>query len=366
MATSVTAFSKNTFLGFTITLVCISGHFALGAEVFPVPGFCNPSELVATLDNSTSSAQRVWTQTHLEGQVQEVFYELPVRTKMKFAAESLELPLNPDGSSRRGFSLKSYEKNKVKGTAYCPGHVSVPLSSLTSPEVAHPLPQGVANVDIHILNLFVNPQKIQLKAVAQSGVVLATTELQIEKYYDTKFLSWSLPPGVRRIEVVGEQRLQSWLFYPGKTEKQFSPAMSLRPRQLAANPAKTYFLVSTQESRPEESFVVGIEDLDHIAVAREQIRNPQLAKILVARISLGHGEHNRSFSSKDRAPYSWSVSEVDAFTDFAHISCDGSPELTEERLLEKLNEGGRICFWRYRIVKELSVLEVSSGQLRQP
>ncbi len=72
------------------------------------------------------------------------------------------------------------------------------------------------------------------------------------------------------------------------------------------------------------------------------------------------------FFQKDKSPYSWSVNRVDAFADFAHIDCDGSPDITEERLMQKLNEGGRICFWRYRVVRELKAEEVSSGKLTKP
>ena len=97
-----------------------------------------------------------------------------------------------------------------------------------------------------------------------------------------------------------------------------------------------------------------------------EIKNPMLAKIVVAGIELGNGGFNRALLAKDKVPYSWSVYRVDAFADFAHIDCDGSPELVEERIAQRLSEGGRICFWRYRVVRELKPSEINSGSLSKP
>jgi hypothetical protein len=43
---------------------------------------------------------------------------------------------------------------------------------------------------------------------------------------------------------------------------------------------------------------------------------------------------------------------VSRFADFGHISCDGSPELVEERLMAWL-KNPHICFWSYRLEREL-------------
>jgi hypothetical protein len=167
---------------------------------------------------------------------------------------------------------------------------------------------------------------------------------------------------VARVEILASARLHSEAFF-GDDERQ-SPPLAMTAATLQPDSNKKYFLVSAKGQSPNGSFVIALDDEEKFRTAREQINNPQLEKIVVARIALGNSQHNRAFNSRDKSPYSWNVTDVDAFADFAHIDCDGSPDLIEERLQQRLSEGGRICFWRYRVVRELSLPEVSTGILK--
>ncbi|MGZ6395786.1 MAG: BP74-related protein, partial [Pseudobdellovibrionaceae bacterium] len=67
------------------------------------------------------------------------------------------------------------------------------------------------------------------------------------------------------------------------------------------------------------------------------------------------------------SPWSWQVVEAQNYADFAHISCDGTPALVEERLNSWLQEtGGTICFWNYRVVRELTLRELTQQFTQQP
>lgn len=329
---------------------------AWASDVVYVPGMCDPSELTLEVSNKSSEAQRFWTQVRFDDDIKEDLHDLAPKTTVQLSGDSFLL-------EKSAFSVKAWEKKALSISATCKGSAKVPLTDITSPEVTHWLPSGVKTIKMHLLNLFLTKNKVTLTAFDSSRNILGQKEIVLEKNYVTESFKWTLTKDVASVEVSGEQRLHSWVFYDSAAEEKFSPAWYAKPQILAASPELTYFLVSTKEARPSESFVIGLTEAQKIATAREQIKNKSLEKIIVAAIELGHGNFNRSFSAKDKSPYSWSIHRVDAFADFAHIDCDGSPDLTEERLMQKLNEGGRICFWRYRVVRELTLQEVTQGRL---
>ncbi|MEK2645392.1 BP74-related protein [Bdellovibrio sp. BCCA] len=349
-------FSIKTTLGIS-SFVLLTSLSAQASDVVYVPAYCAPQALTVFVTNKTSEPQRLWTQVRFDGELQELHHDIDAKSQIKIAGTQF-LP------SQMGFSIKSWTKNSLQITTRCDESLSIPLSDLTSPQVSHWLPSNVKSVKVHLLNLFLKSNSVKLQAFNKAGSVIGEKEVLIEKYYDTSSFKWTLPENAARIEVVGQERLHSLMFYDQFGEEKLSPAVALKPVSFSLDDQKTYFLVSTKDARPEESFVIALKDDQQIATAREQIKNPALEKIIVAGIELGNGGFNRAFKSRDKSPYSWSVNRVDAFADFAHIDCDGSPDLTEERLEQKLNEGGRICFWRYRIIKELSASEVASGTLK--
>lgn len=336
-----------------ILLFIFSGS-VYGFDIKYVPAYCEPKDLNLIVSNKTSESQIFWTQIRFETELQEHFHEIDPFTEIK-------IPGNEFLANKTSFSVKYLERNSLQIRSSCKGTVDIPLSDLTSSQVSHFLPSAVRTLKVHLLNLFLKSNLIKLKAYNKHGTEIDSKEILLEKYYDTLAFKWSFTQEVTRIDIDGAERLHSLLFYVLADEEKLSPAIALKPVVLPLDFSKTYFLVSTKDARPEDAFVIALSDQQKINTAREQIKNPQLEKIIVAGIGLGNGGFNRAFLSRDKSPYSWSVTSVDAFADFAHIDCDGSPDLTEERLMQKLNEGGRICFWRYRIIKELSPQEVALG-----
>ncbi|WP_374028703.1 hypothetical protein [Bdellovibrio bacteriovorus] len=339
------------------SMVFLSTTPSAASDVVYAPAFCEPSALTVFVKNKTSEAQRLWTQVRFGSEIQELHHDLDPKSTIKIRGTEF-LP------AKMAFSLKAWSKNSLQITASCDEGGSTPLSDVTSPAQSHALPSGVQAVKIHVLNLFLKSQTVHLKAFNRYGLVVDEKTVSLNNYYDTETLKWSFKTDVSRIEIAGPERFHSLLFYDSFGTEKPSPAMALKPVELAPAVQNKYFLVSTKDPRPEEAFVVAISDTEMIEIAREQIRNPALEKIIVAGIELGSGGYNRAFLSRDKSPYSWSVNRVDAFADFAHIDCDGSPDLTEERLLQKLEAGGRICFWRYRVVRELTASEVATGKLK--
>lgn len=321
------------------------------------PAYCEPEQHRLEVENRTPFLQRLWTQVRVGDEFLEQAYDIP-------ASGKITLDVADFTSERRAFTLRPFQENSLRVTSVCGEKTRTVLSKITSPQVSHYLPRGISRVHLHLLNLFLQEQKIQITAVSATGQTLAQEKVWLKNYYDTELLDWNIPEGTSRLDVQGTERLSSLLFFDAASGWLSSPAVAVQPVVLNPAPDKVYFLMAAKNSNLAESFVVGMDDPEMIATARQQIKNPSLEKIMIAGIELGNGNYNRSFSTTDRAPYSWSVNRVDAFGDLASVSCNGSPDLTEERLAKVLYEGGgRICFWRYRILRELSTTEIAVGQL---
>ncbi|UYL08011.1 hypothetical protein B9G69_013250 [Bdellovibrio sp. SKB1291214] len=345
---------KTTFVAGLVLSASIACSKADAAEVFYAPGFCDPKALTVFVQNKSAESEKWWTQVHENGAIKEGYQELDGKSEMKVAGTDFL-------SDKRGFSLKAGSANALRFTATCDSQKLL-LSSTTSPQVTHYLPMGLSSVKLSVLNLYMNSSEVTLKAFDLSGLLIEEKTLHFTKHYETQNLKWNLNRLVARIEASSFQRFHSEIIY-GDEEKQ-SPPLVMNPVRLPADISKKYFLISTKTPSENGSFVIALDDAETIATAREQIRRPELEKIVVARIALNTGPGiNRNFQARDKAPYSWNVTDVDAFGDFAHIDCDGNPDLVEERLQQKINEGGRICFWRYRVVRELTPSEVSTGVL---
>lgn len=131
--------------------------------------------------------------------------------------------------------------------------------------------------------------------------------------------------------------------------------------QKSVVPEAAYFEVRSKDNMGD-SFIAKISDPALIEEARKQIANPSLEKILFAKIAKGHSGTNRNWSKKEKPFWSWSISEVTNINDLASTSCNGLPQAVEDRVDTWVKNPGRICFWSYRIRRELKSSEVAAGE----
>lgn len=160
-------------------------------------------------------------------------------------------------------------------------------------------------------------------------------------------------------EIKAEAKLQVW------DTLNNSPAKpNERPSQLSPQPG-AYFLVSNPSQT--SSYTVKISDPQLIEQARRQIEKPTLflPRIVFGKVSSGHLNQNRDWHSSQKLPWSWSI-EVIEFGEIASQSCDGSAELLEEILMPWIDSQSYICFWSYKITRELSILEMTTGIDHKP
>lgn len=129
--------------------------------------------------------------------------------------------------------------------------------------------------------------------------------------------------------------------------------------------APVYFLVAELPGQElhRDSFVVGLEDPQHIAHARDLIaRGPDLAgdPILVATIAPGADGLNRDYRAPNLPPWNWHVVGVDGFFGTTAEILDGWPTFVEDDVSGWIaNTQGKIGFWSYTVVEELAVPEPS-------
>ncbi|QDK37681.1 hypothetical protein [Bdellovibrio sp. NC01] len=330
---------------------------AQASQVFYAPEKCAPSELQLVLINHSTSELKAWTQVRVGVDIDEQEFDLEPLSKLKVAGEDFL-------KHSQSFSVKTPSDEGLQVILQCKDQLEVTLSSYTSPFITHELKSASHSVKVDLLNLYLKKNNVTLKAFSASNILVAEKAVSLENSYDTQSFKWIFESEATRIEVISEERINSTVISAAADVEVQSHAVVKPAARLPASDKKTYFLVSTRDKNPTGAFVIALDQTEQIATAREQIAHPELEKIVVATIALGSGGFNRSFTAKDKSPYSWSVAQVDNFADFAHIDCDGSPDLVEERLNRKLNEDARICFWRYRIIRELSPEEVRSGTLK--
>jgi hypothetical protein len=333
-----------TFIGLGI----IFGAFTAQAESFYVPGSCDTKQGALLFENKTDVPQAFWVQLQTHP-IQELRYDLDAKSKLRVSASEMM-------DSTQGFAVKTYELSSDFNLSWSCAGKSFQLSSFTSPDLEYPLSEGGG--DLQLLNLSPLQNDLHYQILDAQNSVMAEKTLHFEKSYETQRLQLQLPAQAKRLKLSATGRIHSLLFDAHGIR---TTGLVRAPTSLAAPADKVYFLISTRDANPRESYVVGMDDPKMIATAREQIQNPKLEKILMAGITLGTQNINRSFSSRDRSPYSWSVSRLDGFADFALIDCDGSPDIIEEHLMERLQAGGNICFWHYRVIRELTSEQVQRG-----
>jgi hypothetical protein len=130
------------------------------------------------------------------------------------------------------------------------------------------------------------------------------------------------------------------------------------------DPSYVYFQVAEITPTHGDSYILPLKDPAAIAQARELIQSGQ-TQIVVAEISKDENE-NYSINKdlKNNRVWSWHVSGFLGFADNTIEIYDGWPEYVEENYDEWVeitkgeNGKGRIGFWNYTVVREISAAEL--------
>ncbi len=314
------------------------------AEVLRWPQSCLRGELHVT--NTTS--------TELQGWVQKFKPSLVSETEYTFAANSqtkIELVAK---SSAETFSLLHLSAaGSLQATLTCKTK-NFPSHSFEGGILTYRRTDFVENV-IRLHNLYSGENQLRIEFLDRRFNVLSDVIVKMKSLAKTNHkiatANWSY------FRISGSQRFAAFNMTVPGSEGPF--IIDRQPSQVSDEAA--YFEIQSR-TKIGDSFIVKITDEKMKTAARAQISDPSLEKIIFAKVAKGHAGFNRNWSKKDRAFWSWSATEVTAIADLASTSCNGFPQAVEDRVNSWIKNPGRICFWSYRIRRELLPSEIAAGE----
>ncbi len=315
------------------------------------------------LSNSSKEVQPLWIVIKGEKFFKEILFTIPSQGKLHLS-ETDFLPPGLEYAIKTASPQVSVQREVEDGT-WMDGN------PMTSPQVnfqfglRHP---GFArpSTKLAIQNQNFRPQNVLVNFLDQRQKILKTETLKSLGYFQTSTHAVNPPAGTASVEVLGQGRLHVRL-WTGKNRQpneslqggRWQEGQNLRPIEVAAPASQSYFLLSN-ESR-SDSFVVAIRDPAQIRQAREILEGDRVF-MLFGQIEATEKSWNRPFHGPDKTPWSWSVSQVTNFAEIGSIVCDSTPALVEESLPVWLRQQD-ICFWGFRLVRELKPNEVRWGRL---
>lgn len=322
------------------------------AEIFHWPQICSDENIGELhFKNRNSTEVSVWLQKFSKTLLSE--------SEVKINANSdLVLPLAGLNKEERYSLLKMNPQQKIEISYKCQSHF-YELSSLEGGELTFKKSDLEIN-KILIQNLYTDNNIVQIEFLNSDFKIISVENLV-------------LPPSGRILYSVPEA-ISKWTHFRISASHKSSifnlsslgasKPFKIIPQKTQVDPNAFYFLVESRNSSASnktDSFLVKISDKLLVEKARELIKNPQKEKILFARIQKDHQGFNRNWSKTEKNFWSWSTTEVTSFGDLGSTACNGDPQEVEDRIDFWAEDPGQICFWNYRVKKELTAQNVEFG-----
>lgn len=309
------------------------------------PESCSSGDL--KVSNDGSSAVSVWLQKFGPYLESETEYLVESRQTVSIKIE------NPGNSKRH--SLLTISSENLKVTYDCGGELYPSSEHDNGKQLFKKHDSGSNKIFVRNLYPGINTVKVEIlnsemNVVETTELKLKIAEVSIRKL--TEIVNWTF------LKVSSSQKFSSFLIGENSTK---APDRSF-PFEVPAEQNAHYFLVGPRTGSGD-NFVVNIKTPELVEKARQLIKNPTIEKIVLGRVQKNHSGFNRNFTSTNGSFWSWSVSDVTGFGDFGSTSCNGHPQMLEDRVDAWLDNPGQICFWSYRLKRELTNDEVASGQL---
>lgn len=330
---------------FTLALIILFAG-AANSKVLHWPEVCDSGELKVT--NTSSQNTSVWLQKFDPSLAHETEFLLNAKSTINIKIEKTSL-------EDRHALLHFNDTLNLKATYQC-GPISYPATDIEGGVLTFKKSSPTHN-KLWLQNLFTDQNNVKIDLMDSNGISIESINLNLKSvqtvaYTLDKKQNWSF------VKVSSSNKLASFLL----TDSLTALAGSAKPQTSNIEAGGHFFLVGPRVGN-SDSFVVKIENPALIEQARNLIKNPSLEKILFARIEKNHQGVNRNFNSPTHNFWSWSATEVTGFGDFGSTACNGSPQMLEDRVDGWLNDPGKICFWSYRVKKELTSTEVATGKL---
>jgi hypothetical protein len=310
-----------------------------GAETFYSPRVCQ-GERTLVLSNKSNTDEAVWLQFIGDRGHDSDLWELkPRQTKTL-----------PDHALPGDEFVLRTSSSAVTAHTECDGKV-IPWLTKTSALRRWKVPVGT-HLKFFVQNLNPREQTVMLRFRNSQGQVTESRQVNLEMYMTTSVFK-AVASGTY-VELEGDGRISVLVW----SADNFLNERPVEPLNVDVEDGH-YFMMA----RPDfsESFVVRIDDPALAQTARELIGKGSM-KLLFADVEYTARSENRSLTDRESSPYSWRVGKVYGFNDFGSIFCDGSPEIVQENIFKWLMTK-RICFWGFKLKKELTPEEVRRGRL---
>lgn len=299
-----------------------------------------------SVQNTTTETQRVYLQTFDPTLKSEVSYQIP-------KLQTIQIPVDKKNTTERNALLYFSNARNIKANLNCQnknyGSTSLEggIQTFKKSELAQQI--------IYLKNLFTekNKFKIELLDRYRKPLRIVTKDLKSNEQRKIMLLNNS---ELFYIRVSAESKFASF----NLTTLGSQNAM-IADSDRVPEPSGVFFEVAPRDGIGD-SFTVQIQNPDLIAKARQQISDPSLEKMLFAKIQKGHHQQNRNLASITKNFWNWAVLEVTNIADIGSTSCNGLPQMVDDRIDFWTTNPGRICFWTYRIKREVPALEIATGQ----
>ena len=330
---------------FLVLIIPLFTCLNAAAEVFHWPQLCDRGEL--SIKNKSAHSASIWLQKFNKNLNRETEYEIPAGQNEVLNLESL--------IKDERYSLLSIDNSHIFEITYKCGERIFSATSTEGGDITFKKTNSTEN-QIWIQNLYTDNNEFTIDYYDQSKnrlsrQTMTLTALQSLLYtLPTTHLSWST------FKITSTQKYSVF----NLNEKGNEKPLTVAPQKVPQDNTASYFLVAPR-SESSDSFVVKISDEKIAATARDLIKNPQKEKMLFARIQKNHFGFNRNWSRPEKTFWSWSAAEVTNFADLGSTACNGAPQEVEDRMDFWIVDPGQICFWNYRVKKELTPIEVATG-----
>lgn len=315
------------------------------AEVLRWPQLCLQGKLQIT--NSTRQNVRAWLQK----------FSQATRTETEIlvnANSTMNLAVSASNSEDR-FTLLHFAnpQNSLSAVLLCDDQ-RFPAHSLEGGLLTFKKSDLDEN-KIWLQNLFSSLNTIHIEALDRFNKVISTKKITLQAFEQLNDKSFDSDLDWTSLRLSADNRFSAF---------NLTTAGSTNPNKIEIQKSETdanahYFLIAPRDGNGD-SFVARITSSEMVQRARQLVAHPELEKMLFATIEKGHQGFNRNWSKKEKSFWSWSVTNVTNFADIGSTACNGMPQMVEDDVDQWVQDPGRICFWNYRVKKELTPNEVAA------
>lgn len=304
------------------------------------------------IQNKSNQSQKVWIQTFKPTLIAETESSLQ-------ALETVQISLSKKSKSERQALLHFSNPKDIDATFQCGN------GNLTKNYYATNLEGGVqtfrksdlAQQSIALKNLYTEKNTFKIEVLNKFRQTLRTITHTLSSNEQRKVLL--LPtPELAYLRIKADHKFAAFNLNSVGSQN----AMIADTQQFPEDTSEGIYFEVGPRSGSGDSFTVKITNPALIEKARLQISNPTLEKMLFGKIQKGHQKQNRNLASTTKSFWNWSVTEVTNIADFGSTACNGLPQIVDDRIDSWVKDPGRICFWTYRIKREVPASEIATGQ----